>query len=498
MAEKSDSGLSIPGSVGGAPGARGISSGRDTDPSRAVEILEQMSNALEPQDESLLSLVEALAGKKSAPGSSTPPGAAAGGRDRSAEARLWKLEALYRTLVEQIPVVTFMASFEEETPELYISPQIEKLLGFTQKEWLENPLLWYAQLHPDDRRRLQLEFARTCSTGVAFRSEYRLHARDGRLVWVHGEAKLVRAPDGRPLFLHGVAYDITEAKEAQETMLRLNERLEAIVQERTLELARANESLRAEIQERARLEEELRMRAEQLAQADRRKDEFLAMLAHELRNPLAPIRNAVEILRLSGNDQQTLAHCRAMIDRQVSNMTRLIDDLLDVSRITRGKLQLRKERILLDPVVRCAVETSKPLIEARRHKLCVSMPPQDLVLEADSVRLEQVLANLLNNAAKYMDPGGHIWLDSAVKGQTVIIRVRDEGVGIDPELLPEIFDFFTQSQRSLDRAEGGLGIGLGLVSRLVAMHGGSISAHSDGPNRGAEFVLRLPLAQSPA
>jgi len=232
---------------------------------------------------------------------------------------------------------------------------------------------------------------------------------------------------------------------------------------------------------------------DQLRQADRRKDEFLAVLAHELRNPLAPVRNAVEVMRLRDVDDPGLGRARDIIDRQVQQMTRLVDDLLDVSRITRGKVELQKESVDLAAVVARAVEISRPLIDARRHELAVTLPPEPVRLEADAARLAQVVANLLNNAAKYTEERGHIWLTVEREGPEAVVRVRDTGVGIPAEMLAQVFDLFTQVTHSLDRSQGGLGIGLTLVRSLVEMHGGGVRAHSGGPGQGSEFVVRLPL-----
>jgi PAS domain S-box-containing protein len=231
-----------------------------------------------------------------------------------------------------------------------------------------------------------------------------------------------------------------------------------------------------------------------LKESDRRKDEFLAILAHELRNPLAPIRNAVHILRAKGPPMPELLWATDVIDRQVHQMSRLVDDLLDVSRIAGGKIQLRKERIELRAVVNSAVEASRPLIDKWKHELTVTMPPEPIHLDADLTRLSQVLLNLLNNAAKYTDRGGRISLTVEKPGDQVLVRVKDNGIGIPADMLPRVFGMFTQVDRSLERAEGGLGIGLTLVQRLVELHGGSVKASSEGPGKGSEFVVRLPVA----
>jgi PAS domain S-box-containing protein len=235
-----------------------------------------------------------------------------------------------------------------------------------------------------------------------------------------------------------------------------------------------------------------RKRVEALEQAERQMNEFLAMLGHELRNPLAPIRNAVAMMQVSELSETSLRWARDVIDRQVAHLARLVDDLLDVSRITSGRISLQKEPMALTPVVAAATEASRPLIEARKHTLETVLPDEPLLIEGDLTRLSQVVLNLLNNAAKYTPEGGHIRLAVAQEGGEVVIRVRDTGIGIPADLLPKIFDIFTQGDRSLDRPEGGLGIGLTLVRRLVQMHGGSVEAHSDGPGHGSEFVVRLP------
>ena len=241
-----------------------------------------------------------------------------------------------------------------------------------------------------------------------------------------------------------------------------------------------------------------RKRVEALEEADLRRNEFLAMLSHELRNPLAPIKNALSVMRLSGVSEPSLDWARTVVERQVSHLTRLVDDLLDVSRIAVGKITLQRKPLETSQVVTSAVEASRPLIDSRAHKLTVVMPPEPLLIEGDLTRLSQTLTNLLNNAAKYTPPGGEIRLTVEKDGGMVAIRVRDTGVGIPADLLPKVFELFTQGERSLDRAEGGLGIGLTLAQRLVKLHGGSIEARSEGPGQGSEFVVCLPLAAVPA
>lgn len=273
----------------------------------------------------------------------------------------------------------------------------------------------------------------------------------------------------------GIVRDISERKQA-----------EAELRERAADVAvalakRTEEARRAEKAE------------QQLREADRRKNEFLATLAHELRNPLAPVRNAVQILLMKGPPDPDLKWGRAVIDRQVQHMARLLDDLLDVSRITHNKLELRKERVEMAAVVQSAVETSRPLIDSGGQELTVALPDQHVYLDADPVRLAQVFSNLLNNAAKYSEPGGHIRLTCERQGRDVVVSVKDDGVGIAAEMLPRIFDIFSQSKRVLERSQGGLGIGLSLVRGLVELHGGSIEARSEGQDKGSEFIVRLPV-----
>lgn len=251
------------------------------------------------------------------------------------------------------------------------------------------------------------------------------------------------------------------------------------------------------------LEEEMVVRARtenlnaqlnlELQDANRRKDEFLAMLAHELRNPLAPLRSAVQVMRLLSPPDSKLEWSRDVIERQVNHLARLVDDLLDVSRLMRGMVKLKKKHIELSWVIAEAVETTRPLIDAKGHELTVSLPAEPVQLDGDLTRSTQVFVNLLNNAAKYTDAGGHIVLRAERAGAEVIVRVQDNGQGMKADLIPHVFDLFTQGDRALARSEGGLGIGLTLVRNLVGMHGGQVEAHSAGPGQGSEFVVHLPV-----
>jgi two-component system CheB/CheR fusion protein len=283
-----------------------------------------------------------------------------------------------------------------------------------------------------------------------------------------------RTKDGRELVIESVEVLISEA-------------------ERRLVL-----STNRDITERKRLEETLQRRLDELAAADRHKSEFLAMLAHELRNPLAPLRNAIEILKSVSATDPRGTRARELIERQARTLTRLVDDLLDTARISRGQVQLRREAVELQPIVTRAVETAGEVIDSRRHMLTVDLPPDPLRVNGDATRLEQVLANLLNNAAKYTPEGGRITV-SATKTNSgsapeAVVRIRDTGVGISAEMLPRVFDLFTQADRSLAHSQGGLGIGLSLVRSLVELHGGRVVASSEGLGKGSEFSVYLPLA----
>jgi signal transduction histidine kinase len=274
--------------------------------------------------------------------------------------------------------------------------------------------------------------------------------------------------------------------EIRETNLQLERR----VAERTAELAALNEALQQEIAERKRVEEALR-------EADSRKDEFIAMLAHELRNPLSPVVAALDLMKEPSPDIDP-AELRDIMARQVSQLVRLVDDLLDVSRVSRGKMQVRKERIPLYVVIQGAIDVSQPLIDAARHELSVALAPEQLYLHGDRVRLTQVVGNLLINAAKYTPPEGKISLTVERQGNQALIRVTDNGIGIPPDMLPKVFDLFQQADAASTRAHGGLGIGLTLAKTLVEMHGGSISVRSEGTGKGSEFSVSLPLVDAPA
>ncbi len=319
-------------------------------------------------------------------------------------------------------------------------------------------------------------------TGIELLREAKTHGVIGPVILLTGQAQSRTDLDA----LDAGAYDYLEKAGLTSHLLdrvirytlaqhTAESELERKVKGRTEELAKANEALR---------------------EANRRKDEFLSTLGHELRNPLAPILNALEIMRLAGHKLETIDRQRERLERQVGQMVRLVDDLLDVSRITTGKLRLTEELQTLQDVIAAALEISRFNIDKAGLKFTLSLPPGLVYLNADRVRLAQVFSNLLNNAAKYTEAGGRVSLTGDVENNTVVVRVKDTGVGIPPEVLPQVFELFTQVDRSLNRSAGGLGVGLALVRRLVEMHGGSVAAHSEGPGMGTEFTVTLPLADT--
>ncbi|MGJ0492073.1 ATP-binding protein [Methylobacter sp.] len=345
---------------------------------------------------------------------------------------------------------------------------------------------WNNALHPDDRSEVMMSWLQAVKTRAAYNIEYRLYRHDGEYRHVAARGVPVLEVDGTIREWIGTCTDITEQKLAEEALQKSHEELEIRVQERTSELAHTNEALSSEIAERKRMEQALR-------ETDRHKDEFLAMLAHELRNPLAPIRHALHVLKKQNHPDPTLEWGHMLIDRQVTHMARLLDDLLDVARIIQNKIRLKMERCDLTDIIAHAVEDCLPLIEERKHHLVLSLPDEPQWVEGDATRLEQVITNLLNNAAKYTEENGKITLTVMQTGIHALIRVEDTGVGIAPDLLAHVFDLFTQADRSLAHSQGGLGLGLTLVRRLVEKHGGTVTASSAGIGQGSTFTVRLPL-----
>lgn len=329
-----------------------------------------------------------------------------------------------------------------------------RTFGYTADEALgKTPSFLYPDLDPTSFAR-DLE---AIAAGVDHVADWQGRCKDGSRVWV--EIRTTRLMDGtRHAGFIGVAKDITDRRAAEIERAKLHEE-----RQRALDIAEA---------------------------AGRAKDEFLAMLGHELRNPLSPIVTALQLMKLRDGDRSSKE--RQVIERQVQHLVRLVDDLLDVSRVTRGKVDLTRARIEIAEPIAKAVEIAAPLVDVRRHELRIDVPSRGLTVDADPERLAQVFSNLITNAAKYTDPGGHIDVTARREGGEVVATVRDDGVGIEPELLPNVFEPFVQGRRSSDRAQGGLGLGLALVAKLVQLHGGKVSAHSAGAGRGSELVVRLP------
>ncbi len=364
---------------------------------------------------------------------------------KQAEDALQASELRFRTLTAHAPVGIFLASREGNC--LFVNKRWCEMAGMSPEEARGQG--WSRAIHPDDRERVLREWTAATQAGREFTSEYRFQTPQGKVTWLHGNAVGLRGEAGPVSEYIGTLSDITEQKEAVEA----------------------------------------------LRDADRRKDEFLALLAHELRNPLAPLRNGLQVMRLAAGDANAVARLRDMMDRQLSHMVRLIDDLLDVSRFGRNKMELRRSRVLLADVVSSAVETARPALEAAGHELTVSLPPEPVYLDADLTRLAQVFGNLLNNSAKYTERGGQVWLTATRAGGEVQVAVRDTGIGIPASALPTIFDMFSQVDRSIERTTGGLGIGLALVKGLVEIHGGKVEAASPGEGKGSTFTVRLPVLQ---
>jgi PAS domain S-box-containing protein len=348
--------------------------------------------------------------------------------------------------LQQGLVAARMAVWERDPVDgtVSFSANLQSVFG---KQWSNIAELW-ALVHPDNVGELQGAVDPAVREGGEYRVTTRiLRADDGRPIWIDIRGRIGLGPDGRSNVVHAIAIDITERKQAEEA----------------------------------------------LQLADRRKDEFLAMLAHELRNPLAPISSAADMLRIAYSNEPRVKQISEIVARQVAHMRHLVDDLLDVSRVTRGLVAISCQPIDLRRVVSEAVEQSRPVVETRRHQLEVALPGEALMVNGDHTRLVQVAANLLNNAAKYTHEGGRIEVALAHSDGQARLTVRDNGTGIGPDLLPVVFDLFTQGSRTLDRAQGGLGLGLALVRKLVELHGGQVSASSPGQGQGSTFTVTLPL-----
>lgn len=361
-------------------------------------------------------------------------------------------EQKFRMLANNIPQLAWMAEAGTDGHIHWFNQNWYDYTGTTLEQMQGHG--WYAVHHPDHARRVIKKFAHHVREGLDWEDTFPLRGADGQFRWFLSRMSVIRNESRAVVRIFGTNTDVTE---------------------------------------QIQMAGELRRLSAELSEADRRKDEFLATLAHELRNPLAPVRNAVQLLHLEAPETPSSQWALDVIDRQIRAMTRLIDDLMDVSRISRSKLELRKERVALEEVVQGAVETSLPIIEQHGHQLSLVLPAEPIILDADFTRLAQIFLNLLNNSAKYTEPGGRITFVAERQGSDIVVSVTDTGIGIPADKLPTIFEMFSQVESSLSRSHGGLGIGLCLVKRLVEMHGGSVEAHSEGPGQGSCFVVRLPI-----
>ncbi len=495
---------------------------------------------------------------------------------KQADDRLRSSEAEFRAIFELSPVGKAQISAASGRFQR-VNTKFCELTGYSAKELAQ---MTPAAITLSEDRDAEAEKVASMLRGEieVYEAEKRYVRKDGKVVWVHVNATLLRDANGRPDRTMAVIQDVSTRKQAEEALRESDQRYRAataavsalswtnnpdglmkgeqrgweeftgqsyedyqgygwakaihpedaeptieawnraVAEKRTFEFEhrvrrRDGEwracSIRAvpilsvddtirewvgvhtDITDQKRNEEKLRQFAAELSEAHHRKDEFLATLAHELRNPLAPIRSGLQLMKLAG--PEVAENARLMMERQVKQMVRLLDDLMDLSRISQGKIELRKERVQLEEVLNSALETSRPLIEQMGHELTIALPEQPLIVEADTTRLAQVFLNLLNNAAKYSDPTSRIQLNVERQGREAVVSVKDTGIGISSDEMPRIFDMFAQIDRSLGMSHGGLGIGLTLVRRLIEMHGGTVEARSEGPGRGSEFIVRIPI-----
>lgn len=373
---------------------------------------------------------------------------------RAAERALRESEERFRMLADNMSQFAWMADpkgwifwFNQRWYD-YTGTTLDEIQGWG----------WKSVHHPDHVERVIKRIQQSWDTGEAWEDTFPLRGKDGNYRWFLSRALPIFNSDGKVIRWFGTHTDVTEQREMAEA---------------------------------------LRQNTTEMIEADRHKNEFLAMLAHELRNPLAPIRNALQIIRLAGCNEQVVATAAETMERQVDHMVRLVDDLLDVSRISRGKIELRRERVELISTVQNAIEVCRPAIEHSNQDLIITLPPQPFYLEADPTRLTQVVGNLLNNANKFTHRGGRIWLTVLCENQQAVIRVMDNGIGIAADKIPYIFDMFMQVDSSRGRSVSGLGIGLTLVKNIIDMHGGIVEAYSAGIGHGSEFSVRLPVITLP-
>ncbi len=365
---------------------------------------------------------------------------------KKAEALRQESEARFRQMANNAPVFIWISDTEKRY--IWFNNAWLDFVGRTMEEELDRG--WMMDLHPEDRARFQTMYDEAFDQRRPFSMDYRMKRADGRYRWVYDHGTPMYDGHGEFIGYIGSSMDIHDRKEAEHA----------------------------------------------LAESARQKDQFLATLAHELRNPLAPIRNGIQLLEIAGDDPELGPSTRAMMERQMNHLVRLVDDLMDLSRISRGKIELRKENIDLREIVETAVESSRPFLQQRHHQLVLDLPENAIVVNGDAMRLTQSVTNLVNNACKYTSEGGRIEVGLSSRGREAMIRVKDSGIGIEPDKLPMVFEMFTQvdPKQKTDPA-GGLGIGLSIVQRLCKMHGGSVHGHSEGYGKGSEFTITLPISR---
>ena len=413
------------------------------------------------------------------------------------QSRLRESESFHRLIGELASDFAFHARIELDGHIIIDSATsgLQSLLGYTLEDLQGRPGL--ALIHPDDRAGLQRALSRA-GAGDEVYGEARVIAKDGHLVNVEYRAHPERNPDGSLAGVLGAFRDISVQKQHQAALAAEQERLLIDIAKRQAveaQLRRAKEEAERRADEAEEARAAVKDREHRLHYEAQLKDEFLATLAHELRNPLAPLRNVAEILRMEAQTD-TSRHATGVMERQIGQLVRLIDDLMDVSRITRGQLTLRKERVDLRSIIESAVETAQPQLASAGVSLTLDIPPTPLILDADATRISQVVLNLLTNAAKFTPSGGQVWVIAGAQGERVCLAVRDTGVGIAPEDHEKVFGMFVQLNRDLRRSQTGLGIGLTLVKQMTEMHGGNVAVWSAGQGQGSEFTITLPLAEA--